>query len=63
MEKVNKLGNRKTIQTTDIPVNILTFLEITFVTFLMYVLIKVRFRLFWNMLTLHLSLKKRIQWF
>ena len=23
MEKVNKLGNRKTIQTTDIPVNIL----------------------------------------
>ena len=45
LKEINKLGNRKAIQNTDIPVKILklTFFEVTFITFLMHVLIKVRF--------------------
>ena len=36
----------------------LTFWEVPFVTFLMYVLMNLRFHLYWNMLSLHLSLKQ-----
>ena len=58
-----KLGNRKAKQSTDIPVKILKtecwhIYHLIFITFLIYVLIKVSFHLYWNMLILHLSLKK-----
>ena len=62
LKEINKLGNTKAIQSTAIPVKILKQNADIFGSyichFLMYVLIKVRFHRYWNMLRLQLSLKK-----
>ena len=59
--KSTKLGNRKTIQSTDIRVKILKQNADIFGGYIwrfFNVCVKVRFHLYWNMLILHLSLKK-----